>query len=244
MSFVGSNPTRVTNRRSLPYQGIARAHYRKMDTISALEKLYTNCNSIDDKIDFINPLILNSGRTKSLTEPGKKPCKYYSLDTFTEKLGIKVTHETYDEVKKWIEDKYHAILKEQYDKLDQSTIPRYVKTGWPGYENPMYGEVVGFTYTHWTIPLFSRGDIELSVKFKTTRPCGRREHNGWVCPGGDERHKFGEIHELLEEITKEEYDSQPEIKLTKKQYAKSDSGAAWAKNAAAHGFVKKEPNGS
>lgn len=203
--------------------------------LPALNKLYEDCQSIDNKIDFINPLVLNSGMAKDSTKPGKKPCEYYSLETFTDKLGVKVTTETYDEVKEWIESKYKDILKYQYDKLDHSSIPRYVKTEWPG-SGTMYGKVVGFTYTHWTVPLFRGGDIELSVKFKTTRPCGRREHNGWVCPGGKNRHKFGELHELLTEITKEEYDNQPEIKLTKEQYSQRSKGAAWDKNAAAHGF--------
>ena len=206
--------------------------------ILALEKLYKKCQSIDDKIDFINPLIHNSGMAKTLTEDGKRPCTYSSLETFTDKLGIKVNQDTYDEVKIWIENKYKTILKYQYNKLDRSTVPMYVKTEWPGYYSPMYGEVTRIIYTHWTVPLFSQGDLELGVKFKTFRPCGRQEHNGWVCPGGDERHKFGELHELLEEITKEEYDGQPEIKLTKEQYSQPRKGAAWSKNAAAHGFKK------
>lgn len=56
-------------------------------------------------------------------------------------------------LKKWIESKYHDILVEQYDKIDRGTIPRHVKTEWPG-SGTMYGEVVSFTYTHWTVPLF------------------------------------------------------------------------------------------
>jgi hypothetical protein len=203
--------------------------------ISALDKLYEACQSIDDKIDFINPLIVNSGHAKSITEDGKEPCRYYSLETFTDKLGVKVTAETYDEVKEWIESKYKAILRYQYDKLDHATVPSYVKTEW-GAGGTMYGKVMRITYTHWTVPLFSRGDLELGIKFKTTRPCGRREHNGWVCPGGDDRHKFGKLHDMLTEITKEEYDSQPEVIISQEQWDNRSKGAAWSKNAAAHGF--------
>ena len=185
-----------------------------------------------------NPLIVNSGLAKTLATDKNKACKYSNLNIQLERLGINVTQNTYDDVKKWIEDKKKGILKEQYEKLDQSTIPRYVKTEWPGF-GTMYGKVVSFTYTHWSVPLFSNGDIELGVKFKTTRPSGRREHNGWVCPGGKDRHKFGELHEFLEEITKEEYDNQPEILLTEEQYSQRNKGAAWSKSATALGFVKK-----
>lgn len=208
-----------------------------MNPIFNLNKLYDACQSIDDKIDMINPLIHTSGLAKSLTKDGETPCQYSSLEKFTNKLDIKVTKETYGEVKKWIENKYKAILKYQYDKLDRSTVPSYVKTEW-GSGGTMYGEVMRATYTHWTVPLFNRGTLELGVKFKTTRPCGRREHNGWVCPGGKERHKFGELHNLLTEITKEEYDNQPEVLITQEQWDNRKPGAAWNKNFAAHGFAK------
>lgn len=76
------------------------ATYLLDDAISALDKLYAGRNSIDDKIDFINPLINNSGRAKQLTKVGEPTCKYYSLETFTNKLNIQVTADSYGKVKK------------------------------------------------------------------------------------------------------------------------------------------------